>query len=127
MSESLFLSLEPIEMLHQRSLARHKGLPGTRDQGGLGSAVFQPRQLYFYGRTDLCDLAAAYAYHIAESQPYADGNKRTGAAAALTFLEVNGIHTHAETDLLEDAMIGIAKHELSKADLARRLRELFPQ
>ena len=127
MSEPLFLSLEHVNSLHEQLLARHKGQPGIRDQGGLESAVIQPQQLYFYGRPDLYDLAAAYAYHIAESQAYFDGNKRAGAGAALTFLEINGIRTHAETRLLEDAMIRIAKHEFTKADLAQRLRELFPQ
>ena len=127
MSEPLFLSLEQVDILHAQLLERHGGQAGTRDRGGLESAVFQPQQLYFYGKPDLYDLAAADAYHIAESQAYADGNKRAGAAAALTFLEVNGIRTRAETELLEGAMIGIAKHELTKADLAHRLRELFPQ
>ena len=126
MSEPLFLSLEQVEFLHQRSLELHGGGAGTREQGGLESAVFQPQQLYFYGQPDLYDLAAAYAFHIAESQAYIDGNKRTGAAAALTFLELNGVRTHSEPDALERAMIGIAKHEMTKADLAKRLRELFP-
>lgn len=126
MSEPLFLTLEQVDLLHARLLDRHGGRPGTRDQGGLESAVFQPQQLYFYGQPDLYDLAAAYAYHIAESQAYSDGNKRAGAAAALTFLEINGIRTCAQSELLEDAMIRIAKHEFTKADLARRLRDLFP-
>ena len=126
MSEPLFLSLEQVEILHRRSLLLHGGGTGTRDQGGLESAVFQPQQLYFYGQPDLYDLAAAYAFHIAESQAYIDGNKRTGAAAALTFLEMNGVRTQAEPDALEQAMIGIAKHEMTKADLAQRFRELFP-
>ena len=125
MSEPLFLSLEQVEILHRRSLALHGGGTGTRDQGGLESAVFQPQQLYFHGQPDLYDLAAAYAFHIAESRAYIDGNKRTGAAA-LTFLEMNGVRTHAEPDTLERTMIGIAKHEMTKADLAQRLRELFP-
>ena len=35
-------------------------------------------------------MAAAYAFHIAEGQPFIDGNKRTGLNAALVFLELNG-------------------------------------
>ena len=126
MSEPLFHSLEQVEILHRRSLALYGGGARTRDQGGLESAVFQPQQLYFYGQPDLYDLPAAYAFHIAESQAYIDGNKRTGATAALTFLKMNGVRTHAEPDALEQAMIGIAKHEMTKADLAQRFRELFP-
>jgi len=31
-------------------------------------------------------MAAAYAFHIPENQPFVDGNKRT----ALVFLDING-------------------------------------
>jgi death-on-curing protein len=125
-SEPRFLSVEQVEELHRRSLARYGGSTGLRDSGGLESAVFQPQQLYFYGQPDLYDIAAAYAFHIAEAQAYFDGNKRTAAAAALTFLEVNGVRTRAATELLEAAMIQIARREMTKSGLAERLRELFP-
>jgi death-on-curing protein len=125
-SEPRFLSVEQVEELHRRSLARYGGSTGLRDPGGLESAVFQPQQLYVYGQPDLYDIAAAYAFHIAEAQAYFDGNKRTAAAAALTFLEVNGVRTRAATELLEAAMIQIAKREMTKWGLAERLRELFP-
>jgi death-on-curing protein len=49
--------------------------------------------VYFYGDGDLYEIAAAYAFHIAESQAYLDGNKCTGVQAAVDFLEVNGIDT----------------------------------
>ena len=38
-------------------------------------------------------IAGAYAFHIAESQAYFDGNKRTGVQAALDFLEIDGVDT----------------------------------
>ena len=34
-------------------------------------------------------MAAAYAFHIAESQGFVDGNKRAGLAAATAFLAMN--------------------------------------
>ena len=37
------------------------------------------------------EIAAAYAFHLAESQAYFLGNKRTGVEAALAFLEGCGI------------------------------------
>ena len=43
-----------------------------------------------YLHEDLFASAAAYAFHIAEGQPFLDGNKRTGLNAALVFLELNG-------------------------------------
>jgi death-on-curing protein len=35
-------------------------------------------------------MAAAYAFHIAENQPFVDGNKRAALNAALVFLDING-------------------------------------
>ncbi len=34
-------------------------------------------------------MAAAYLYHIVQNHPFIDGNKRTGAAAAIIFLSMN--------------------------------------
>jgi death on curing protein len=36
-------------------------------------------------------MAAAHAFHLAQNQPFVDGNKRTGLLAALVFLDLNGI------------------------------------
>ena len=35
-------------------------------------------------------MAAAYAFHVAESQAFVAGNKRAGLNAALVFLLLNG-------------------------------------
>jgi death-on-curing protein len=71
-------------------------------------------------------MGAAYAFHIAEAQAYLDGNKRTAVAAALTFLEANGVATDgAEPMALYPDMIAIAAGELDRPGLARRIRELF--
>ena len=68
------------------------------------------------------DIAAAYAFHIAEAQAFNDGNKRTAAGAALTFIELNlGSPTPSENELY-DAMIDIAKRRLTKAGLAELFR-----
>ena len=79
--------------------------------------------MYYYGQGDLFDLAAAYAYHIAENQPFVDGNKRTAITTALAFLEFNGVATSAVTNAqLYDAMIGIAEKRMDKAGLAEVFR-----
>ncbi len=39
---------------------------------------------------DMYHQAAAYMFHIIKSHTFHDGNKRTGLAAAITFLELNG-------------------------------------
>jgi len=98
---------------------------GIRDKGSLESAIFHPQNAYFYGGGDLFDVAAAYAYHIAEAQAFLDGNKRAAVGAALVFLEGNGISTDADSMPLYDAMIAIAEKRMSKVELAGLLRRMF--
>jgi death-on-curing protein len=119
-----FLTLDQVEALHRLALQRHGGQDGVRDPAGLESAVMQPLNVWFYGQGDLFDVAAAYAFHLAQSQAFLDGNKRTGVAAALTFLEGNGVGVPEATAELHAAMIGIAERRLGKADLASLFRRL---
>ena len=70
-------------------------------------------------------VAAAYAFHIAQAQAFLDGNKRTAIAAALTFLNLNGIATRGHGDEFYAAMIAIAERRLDKPGLAALFRELF--
>jgi death-on-curing protein len=125
-AEVAFLSPGTVLALHQRSLREHGGSDGIRDQAGLESAVAQPQNDYWYGGADIYGVAAAYAFHIAESQAFIDGNKRTGIGSALLCLELAGIDTTTATsDTLYDAMIAIARHEMDKAGLAAVLMRLF--
>lgn len=119
MKEPVFITRVWVDALHYRSLKEHGGQDGIRNDHGLESALAQPKNVFFYGEGDLFDLAAAYAYHIAENQPFIDGNKRTAITAALTFLEVNGVSTSAlDNAELYDAMIAIADKRLDKTGLA---------
>jgi len=83
---------------------------------------------FLYMDGDSFDVAAAYAFHLAESQCFFDGNKRTGVGSALLFLKLNHFPSHG-THLIErqlyDTMIAIAKHELAKPGLAALLRKIF--
>jgi death-on-curing protein len=115
-----------VEAFHRRSLEDHGGQDGIRNEHGLESALAQPMNVYFYGQGDLYDMAAAYAYHLAESQPSIDGNKRTAVVTALMFLEGNGLSTSGITNAqLYDAMIAIAEKRLDKAGLAAVFRKQF--
>jgi death-on-curing protein len=113
-----------VEAFHRRSLEEHGGQDGIRNEHGLESALAQPMNVYFYGQGDLYDIAAAYAYHLAENQPFIDGNKRTAIVTTLMFLEGNGISTSGLANAkLYDAMIAIAEKRLDKAGLAVVFRE----
>ncbi len=121
--EPVFLSRDQVLALHRVSLERHGGLDGLRDPGLLDSALMQPEATYFYGDGDVSAIAAAYAFHLAQNQPFIDGNKRTAVGAALTFLEGNGVDTDGfDGRKLYDAMIAIADRRLDKAGLAAVFR-----
>jgi death on curing protein len=100
MNEPLFLSRSEVDDLHAESLREHGGSEGVRDSGLVDSALGAAVNTYYYGRGDLFDIAAAYAYHLAEAQAFLDGNKRTAVASALTFLEANGVYRTPDQDEL---------------------------
>ena len=123
MNEPRFLSRAQILSLHSRSIAAYGGTLGIRDQGGLDAAINHPKNVFFYGGGDLFDLAAAYAFHIAEGQCFLDGNKRTAAGAALTFLRVNSVQLIFGEREIYDLLIAIAEKRATKNDLADYLRK----
>jgi len=123
MKEPRFVDRETVDSLHRLSLEAHGGQDGLRNEHGLESALTQPQHVFSHGTGDLADVAAAYAYHLAENQPFIDGNKRTAITAALYFLELNGVNTSTLANAeLFDAMIGIAEKRLNKAGLAAMFR-----
>ncbi len=110
--------------LHEEQLARYGGAGGVRDLGLLESAVATP-QATFDGKlvhSDPFAIAAAYAFHIAQNQPFIDGNKRTGLAAALVFLVLNGVEIKDPAGALYGAMLDLAERRLGKEGLASILR-----
>jgi death-on-curing protein len=104
--------------LHDRQLAEHGGPSGLRDAGAFGSALARPINRWAYGEDDLAALAAAYAFGIARSHPFVDGNKRTAWVAARLFLRKNGrALAYDERDAIRTVM-ALAAGELSEDELA---------
>jgi death-on-curing protein len=128
-AEPDFLSVEDVTQIHDEQIAAYGGAAGVRDQGLLESAVAMPRASFgeAYLHADLAHMAAAYAFHIAQNQPYLDGNKRTGLVAALVFLDLNGVTVLDPRERLYDAMIAVAERRMDKDGLAELFRELSVQ
>jgi death-on-curing protein len=122
--EPAFLDSAQVEILHRTALERHGGQDGVRDAAVFESAVMQPRNVWYYAQGDLFDVAAAYAFHLAEAQAFIDCNKRTGMSAALVFLEGNGVPVPEATGELYEAMIAVAGRRIGKPELAALLRRL---
>lgn len=124
--EPYFLTREQVDTIHHDQIEAWGGLHGVRNEDALESAIAQPLNVHLYGNGDLYEIAAAYAFHIAESQAYLDGNKRTGVQAATDFLEIDGIDTYPLPELAAyEAMIRVAKHELDRSGLAVFLRDVL--
>ena len=127
MSEPVFLTVAQVEILHQKSIARFGGALGVRDRGLFESAIIQPQHTYYYAGGDLFDVAAAYAFHLAEAQACFDGNKRTAVASAFAFLMLNGVSTDFDSMPLHQAMIAVAEKQVDKVELATIFRRLCSQ
>ena len=129
MIEPEFLTLDDVLLIHDEQLGAYGGIHGIRDQGLLESAVMMPQASFGgeYLHKNLFEMAAAYAFHIAENQPFLDGNKRTALVSALVFLDINGFVILDEDMKLYDAMIAIANKLMDKFDLAELLKNLAEQ
>ena len=101
-----------------------------RSEDALESAIAQPLTVYFYGNGDLYEIAAAYAFHIAESQAYFDGNKRTSrnnsCSGAVTRKISRGQAPSPLPELAAyEAMIRVAKQEVDRSGLAIFFRDVL--
>jgi death-on-curing protein len=125
-TEPEFLDLAEVLLIHREQLLRFGGGDGLRDQGLLESAIAMPKATFGgqFVHESLFAMAAAYAFHIAENQPFLDGNKRTAILAAVVFLEINGYILEEPPSTFYDAMIAIAERRLDKAGLAKLLERL---
>ena len=120
-----FMDLDDVLELHLELISQFGGANGVRDMGLLESALAVPRSgmggQYFH--TDEFEMAAAYLFHLVKNHPFLDGNKRAGAAAALVFLEMNGIEVRAKDDDVVDITLGVAEGRIQKSGVAEFLRK----
>ncbi len=115
-----FLTLDEVLSLHVEQIRLFGGLSGIRNVALLESAIGGVAATYdgaFLHETVFA-MAAAYLHGICRNHPFLDGNKRAAVAAALTFLEMNGIEVDAQEDAFYDLVIGAAEGRVSKATIA---------
>jgi death-on-curing protein len=120
-----FLSLAEVLEIHQDQIARYGGELGTRDTNLLRSALAMP-MASFGGdllHADIFEMAAAYLFHLVQNHTFFDGNKRTAAAAAIVFLELNGYAFDAKPGILSDFVLALARGERSKSDASLFFRK----
>jgi death-on-curing protein len=115
-----FLTLDEVLSLHADQVARYGGSVLVRDLGLLESALAMPAATFGGERlhASLDEQAAAYLFHLAKNHPFVDGNKRTGLAAMLAFLGLNGRRLEAPDDDLTNLVLGVAAGRVTKAEVA---------
>ncbi len=122
-AEPVFLSEEDVLLTHTQMIELYGGSPGVRDLGMLQSALAQPCAAFGgqYLHEDLFAMAAAYIFHIAMNHPFIDGNKRAALAAALTFLDLNGIQLYEQGLELADMVLEMITEHRDKKWVAEQL------
>lgn len=115
-----FLTLAEVLRLHDLQIQLFGGSSGIRDAGLLESAMGNVEATFGgeYLHQTLYEMGAAYLYGICRNHPFVDGNKRTAAAAALTFFDMNGVEIEATEDELYDLVIGVAEGRIDKDAVA---------
>ena len=118
LSEWRWIGLSVILAIHDRQLAEHGGPDGIHDIKMIESALARPLNLAVYGSPDAADLAAAYAYGLANNHGFVDGNKRTAWVAARLFLADNGQRLDFDPMDAVRVMEDVAGGRIREADLA---------
>ena len=112
-----------VESVHLDQLREHGGLIGTRDAHGLEAALDRARNKWHYEpEADWALLAAAYAYGLARTHPFNDGNKRIAFLASAIFLGLNGWRLETSDDDVVATFIALAAGELDEPALTTWFR-----
>ena len=117
-----FLSPEQVIAIHDTLL-----VDGGRGGGGHRGAAYEGvdaaaqavKNSYY---ETLEELAAGHAVYIVQGHVFGDGNKRSGAAAMLTFLRANGRRTAISDERLAAMMIELQRRAESGEDVERLVR-----
>ena len=94
------------------------GSYGVKEQGGLESALAQP-QMTFGGEDfypTVAEKAAALAFSLIQNHPFNDGNKRTGHATMVLFLDINGYRFVDVLDEQERVIFAVAGSKMEREE-----------
>jgi death-on-curing protein len=118
-----WVALDVVLAIHDRQIAEHGGVGGTRDAAIVESALATPQNLAAYGGPDAANLAAAYAHALAKNDGFLDGNKLTAWVVARLFLRLNGVTLKFKPADAVALMLGVGGGTISEAELAIWFRE----
>lgn len=103
-----YLTTANIVAAHDAVLRAYGGEEGGGHRGhdfaGVEAAAQSVRNSYYESPAE---VAAAYAVYIVQGHVFADGNKRTGAAAMVLYLVANGVPYSISNERLASSMLEI--------------------
>jgi death-on-curing protein len=92
----------------------------------LQSAVARPRASVFGedAYPTLFEKAAALLHSTSSNHSFVDGNKRTGWASAIVFLDINGyaLMDPLDEDAAEKFVLAVAQSQLNTPEIAARIQ-----
>ncbi|MEQ8186513.1 MAG: type II toxin-antitoxin system death-on-curing family toxin [Candidatus Eremiobacterota bacterium] len=120
----IYLTVEQIIFIHNRSVERFGGAYGIRDRGLLEASVARPAATFggidLY--RDIYSKAAAPGHSILLNHPFIDGNKRTAFTSMDLFLQENGLIISADDDECEKMILNVVNKIYDDKRLAEWLK-----
>lgn len=125
MTDWRWISAPMVMALHDAQIAEHGGLDGVRSLDAVLAALAraETKACYVEPEPDAAALAAAYAYGLARSHGFSDGNKRTAWLAARLFLAANGYRLVFGPHDAIRTMLAVAAGDMDEEALAQWFRE----
>lgn len=113
----VFLKVEDVQRLHDQQIERFGGSPGLRDQGLLESAVARAENTATYDENaTIADIAASLSFGLIKNHAFLDGNKRIGAVALITLLDLNGFTLTCSEQEETDMVLRVAASAISEEE-----------
>jgi death on curing protein len=109
-----YLSKTDVVLINQATLKEHGGNfvpPSNLLHESNLDYLLEAVQSEMFGEPlypEMADKAAVYMFNIVCNHVFTDGNKRTGLAAAIIFLNINGCDIVVENHILEDFTVEVA-------------------
>ena len=125
MDDPIFLTVQQVLRIHAEQIAEHGGAAGIANMGYIESAVAQASATFdgSFLHCDIYQMAAVYLFFLAKNHGFIEGNKRTAAATAAIFLEINGYDFDADEDEFADLTLGIVEDKIRREDAATFIAE----
>lgn len=122
---TVYLTAEQVLFIHYRLVSETGGEHGVRDLGMLESAIDRPQATFDRQELypDIFEKAAALMESLINNHPFVDGNKRTGIACAVLFLQQNGISFSARNAEVEKFTLRVASSKAGRSEIAKWLKK----